>query len=77
MTAKHVWLVSKIGYRDDEPKVVCPTKTAAKQWVKTQDPTLVFRDDGKGFVGARTSEARDWVLRYAIEKLPFENGDTQ
>lgn len=71
---KHVWLVSRITTRDgysDDLQVAMPTKAAAKQWVKTTAPDLVFSgDDGTGHFVARTNEW-DWAARYSIDKVPF------
>ncbi|MFC4128850.1 hypothetical protein [Nocardia rhizosphaerae] len=77
MTVKHVWLVSEISRRygdTDQPVMAVPTKMAAKQWVKSVAPHLVFSgDDGDGTFVARTP-GLDWVARYSITKVPFRSG---
>ena len=70
----HVWLVSEIArwFSDsDKPVMAAPTKTAAKQWVKSVAPHLVFSAaTSDGYFVARTP-GLDWVARYSIEKVLF------
>ncbi len=74
MTMKHVWLVSEIARRygdSDTPIVAVETKVAAKKWVMSVAPRLVFScDDGTGDFVARTP-GLDWVARYSITRVPF------
>lgn len=75
---KYAWLVSTVGACQDRPRVVVRTKASARQWIRNEDPTLVFTSgNSSGCFSARTPGRRDSVCRYWIEKLPFiVDGDT-
>lgn len=71
---KHVWLVLRSGYEEDAPLRALPTKASAKEWVKREDPTLLFRHEDAELVVAGT-RGKDWVARYLVQRIPF--GDEQ
>lgn len=68
-----VWLLSTVDGDDDTPTRAFPSKEAAVEWVRRQDPTLWwFPEEVRGLwialaAGATTIDG----ARYTVQKLPY------